>query len=481
MTLDDLSDRLNPVFIKESRQVFHNKIVLVTLSLLLAAELFMHLIILVNYSTMSENTLEELGKISFVIQQVMIGISIVLICVFRAGNTFVQERSVAELDYSRISVITPHKILIGKVLSQLLIMVDIYTIAMPFMFIAYFLRGISIPQMVGWSLAVFPIYLVLLFLCLFVASFGKKGVNGGVVALMFFFGQGVVPFFLVLLFENGDDLVKIIVGYVIVFVYVAMLLYTLTIAVINNFGNRMYWFRLQTAFQFFFLVFLTILFACMKSMQDFAMEVFSKLAVNLVLLLVIINCLVTLMERVEPGKRVMAERPKRLSRRLLRFIFSSGRASGLLFSWLSLIVIGGILAAVFLLMIDDVSTNDVFLMIVGEYSVALYILFYLQFALILTRAFKKLKPEYAGVFTFLLFFALPTLCVAVLTFDGGHFHDYWGLLLTTPIWFGGEGEYALAVVVVGLIMCLLTAMPLFGFVYKSMKTFVFAEEKGVEG
>ena len=75
MTLDDLSDRLNPVFIKESRQVFHNKIVLVTLSLLLAAELFMHLIILVNYSTMSENTLEELGKISFVIQQVMIGIS----------------------------------------------------------------------------------------------------------------------------------------------------------------------------------------------------------------------------------------------------------------------------------------------------------------------------------------------------------------------------------------------------------------------
>ena len=162
MTLDDLSDRLNPVFIKESRQVFHNKIVLVTLSLLLAAELFMHLIIMVNYSSMRDSTLEELGKVSFVIQQVMIGISILLICVFRAGNTFVQERSVADLDYSRISVITPHKILIGKVLSQLLIMVDIYTIAMPFMFIAYFLRGISIPQMVGWSLAVFPIYLVLI-------------------------------------------------------------------------------------------------------------------------------------------------------------------------------------------------------------------------------------------------------------------------------------------------------------------------------
>jgi hypothetical protein len=53
--------------------------------------------------------------------------------------------------------------------------------------------------------------------------------------------------------------------------------------------------------------------------------------------------------------------------------------------------------------------------------------------------------------------------------------------LTTPIWFGGDGEYALAVVIVGFVMCLLTAMPLFGFVYKSMKTFVFAEEKEVEG
>ena len=494
MTLDDLSDRLNPVFIKESRQVFHNKIVLVTLSLLLLAELAMHLIIMVNYSSMRESTLEELGKISFVIQQVMIGIAILVICVFRAGNTFVQERSVIELDYSRISVITPHRILMGKVLSQLLIMVDIYTIAMPFMFIAYFLRGISIPQMVGWSLVVFPIYILLLLYSLFAASFGKKGVNGGGLALLFFFGQGIIPLFIAAFLDSGDEMLAWAICYGVVFVYVTLLFYTLTIAVINNFGNRMYGFRLQAGCQFLLLTLLAILFdydgvvslftklTPVSSIRRFPMDgEVTNMSVNLILLLLIINCLVTLMERVEPGKRVLAERPKSKIRRLLRFVFSSGRASGLFFQWLSLIGIGGVLAVLFLPRLDEFFETNEYKLIVSEYAVAIYLLFYLQFALMLTRMFKKLKAEYAGIFTFLVFFALPLLFVAVLTFDRANFYDYWGLLLTTPLWLGRNCENVLGVVIVGVALCLLTAFPLLKFVYSSMKTFVFADEKEVEG
>ena len=113
MTLDDLSDRLNPVFLKETRQVFHNRTALGILALLLVAELIMHLIIVVNYSSMRESTLRELGLISYVIQQVMVGIAVLGVCVARATTTFAQERMQKEQDYSRISVISSSSIVLG--------------------------------------------------------------------------------------------------------------------------------------------------------------------------------------------------------------------------------------------------------------------------------------------------------------------------------------------------------------------------------
>ena len=475
MTLDDLSDRLNPVFVKETRQLFHNKTVLTTLLLLLVAELFMHLIIALNYSSMDKRTLEDLGMISFVIQQVMVGIAILVICIGRAPMIFTLERSAKELDYSRISVISPRAIVIGKVISQVVIMLDIYTIAMPFMFIAYFLRGVSIPQMIGWSMGVIPVYVLFIQLGLMLASFGKKNLYGVIFVFAYFGAHALVP--IGIGFGSGHlggNAVFSIFCYVLTFIFASTLLFSLTVAVITSFGNRVYWLRVLGLANLLLLLTLNGAFSFLKGkMSWYDADDFLFFSFVLILIQFAITVIICLFEREEPGARIMAERPEGRLRRFMRFWFSSGRAGGLAFAWLYLLVWGAAVLVAYLLEpvklfgggnLDEVSVI---------YIIAFYLLFYVQFALILVRLFRKLKPEYAGILVFFLFFVIPFLVASVLSFENGGLKDYWMLLVTTPVCCAMSVEIGC----LGMFFCLVTLLPLGKYVHTSMKRFVFEEKE----
>ena len=476
MTLDDFSDRLNPVFVKETRQLFHNKTVLTTLLLLLVAELFMHLIIALNYSSMDKRTLEDLGMISFVIQQVMVGLAILVICIGRAPMIFTQERSAKELDYSRISVISPRAIVIGKVISQVVVMLDIYTIAMPFMFIAYFLRGVSIPQMVGWSMGIIPIYVLFIQFGLMLASFGKKNLLGVIFVFSYFGAQALVP--IGIGFGSGHlggDAVFSIFCYVITFIFASTLLFSLTVAVITSFGNRVYWLRLLGLANLLLLIVLNgALSLCRRKISWYDADDFLAFSSFLILIQFAITVIICLFERDEPGARVMAERPDGRVRRFLRFLLSSGRAGGLAFSWLYLLIWGAaVLAGMLLAPIELFFAGDAIEVASIFYIIAFYLLFYIQFALILVRSFRKLKPEYAGIMVFFLLFVIPFLLASVMCFENGGLGDYWMLLVTTPVCCARSVEIGW----LGMLFCLVTLLPLCKYVYASMKRFVFEEKE----
>jgi hypothetical protein len=140
------SDSFNPVLIKELRQHFHGKLFLITMGLLLFAQLATVFILYANMETALANnhTIEAMGPALFTASLVTFGIACVLLCCIGSLTRFMQERINPELDFSRFCAMTPLQILWGKMTSCYAIAIYLLSLCLPFLVIAYFLRGLSI-------------------------------------------------------------------------------------------------------------------------------------------------------------------------------------------------------------------------------------------------------------------------------------------------------------------------------------------------
>ncbi|MBO7618980.1 MAG: hypothetical protein J6T06_00605, partial [Victivallales bacterium] len=174
------SDSFNPVLIKELRQHFHGKLFLITMGLLLCAQLATVFILYANMETALANnhTIDVMGPALFTASLVTFSIACVLICCLASLSRFMGERINPELDFSRFCAMSPLQILWGKMTSCYAIAIYLLSLCLPFLVIAYFLRGLSIINIaLGVAFAIVGA-LFAIQVALFIGSVGQKSLVG---------------------------------------------------------------------------------------------------------------------------------------------------------------------------------------------------------------------------------------------------------------------------------------------------------------
>ena len=112
------SDWLNPVLVKEIRQYFHNFGILAVMGVLLVVQLMM-LVVMQYQVSESRSAFSDSGAVMFGLVAGGMGLAAFLVCAFGAMLRFTGERRDRELDFSYITVITPNRIIWGKLLGSL--------------------------------------------------------------------------------------------------------------------------------------------------------------------------------------------------------------------------------------------------------------------------------------------------------------------------------------------------------------------------
>ena len=174
------SDSFNPVLIKELRQHFHGKLFLITMALLLLAQLATVFILYANMETALANnhTVDVMGPALFTASLVTFSIACVLLCCIASLSRFMGERINPELDFSRFCAMSPLQILWGKMTSCYAIAIYLLSLCLPFLVIAYFLRGLSIINIaLGVAFAIVGA-LFAIQVALFIGSVGQKSLVG---------------------------------------------------------------------------------------------------------------------------------------------------------------------------------------------------------------------------------------------------------------------------------------------------------------
>ncbi|NOT60356.1 MAG: hypothetical protein HOP19_09045 [Acidobacteria bacterium] len=145
-----LSDRLNPIVIKELRQAVQSRFVVAMLLVLLAIQLTaVGLYLLFNTSANSDFTA---GRVIFgILFTIMLGVSLIFVPAYTAVR-MIAERSDTNVDLLFITTIKPRSIVAGKLLTAVVLTTLIMSACLPFMVFTYFLRGIDLIT-IFWVLA----------------------------------------------------------------------------------------------------------------------------------------------------------------------------------------------------------------------------------------------------------------------------------------------------------------------------------------
>ncbi len=186
----DWSDLLNPILVKESRQFFHNNLIVMVTWLFLAAQLAAMIYGMYQKQQGSESYADQMAE--FMVIVLLFGSY--LICCFGSMIRYSSERSRPELDCSRITPLSPLKILCGKISSNLVVLIYFHAMFLPFFLIASFLGVSGIWEMFGTAAFIFSFVLFLSITGLFFGGFGNYLMLGmyilvciGVPALIYWF------------------------------------------------------------------------------------------------------------------------------------------------------------------------------------------------------------------------------------------------------------------------------------------------------
>ena len=178
-----MKDRLNPIVVKELRQISRGKFLVTILLGFLAAQL----IITGMFSFLADDRSLVTGPWLF---QFLIGVLLAtsaLLVPAYAGFRLANERADANVDLLYISSLTPMSIVWGKTLSSATLTAIIYSVCIPFIAMTYLLRGIDLPS-VFLALAVsFAFALLAIQIGIFIGCLPANRVVKGIVGLCAFF------------------------------------------------------------------------------------------------------------------------------------------------------------------------------------------------------------------------------------------------------------------------------------------------------
>ena len=477
-SLEEMSDYLNPLLVKEVRQLFHSKQYLVLIALFLLGELTVLYGIMLNYKDMDADAKEHLGVMAFSFQCVGMSLAVFLVSVFRTCQTFNSERLDKNLDYTRLCSITPFSVAIGKLMSPVVLMLVIVALIMPFMVISYFMRGISLQTMMIWLAILIPQYLVGIQVAVFIGAIGKKGAE----ALLFLALVIILPIaismsvtFSFMGHSPRIEQVALVLGIIAVGLFCQAFAWTVAM-ISRNKSNIMFHPRLCA---FAICVLYPLLFLIMMAYGHTGFS-FARRPEHALMIITMLMSMVILtiqlafvFEREQPGARVMAERPKRQLLRAGWFFLSSGRA-------------GGISLSVLLLLLETaiVMVADLNLTLRAESKsaviISLYALFYCLFAVVLNRFFPKINTILGFVISVALWFILPAIaCGSYAMLKKLPDEAAFEYMFTTPLYIFAKSDTALLLdkrFLVPFFICVFLMLPLCKYIVVEFIHFVKDEE-----
>lgn len=444
------SDSLNPVLIKDYRQHFHSKLLPIVMTILLGGQL---LAILITQLALDDNNNRPNDDTGLFLFHIILGIFCIaawILCALQPMQRFIQERANPELDFTRMCSMTPRQIISGKLSSSLLIVLYLVSLCLPFMVIAYFLKGISILDIATVFASVLAIGILMIQIAILVGSTGKKSL-----AFIFFFSSiyltPIVISIDVAIFSKGIgkigflDVIRVASAYLFVMVF----LYVLNIAILGTkYTNNI----LPTRC---FLIVCAALATLEKALSYFLKKDFliphSTLSIEAILCFIAaIIATIAAWERHDSGPRVLNEAPKKLIPRSLFFLISSGSASGIALAWIIAIIpiiryacetIGKVNAL-------PSGLSPVIFIINGS----IFIIAYAQFAIILSKFIPSKPPVLSWLISIVVLALVPAVFAGI--FDITDRSDLSKFILAlTPFQESPEIIIALIFAAVGAIPC----------------------------
>ena len=331
---ENLGESANPVFIKEMRQYFQNRRMVLLMGLLLLVEFICTLF----FSSASDYSDDGEAGVAFFLLVIIGGaILSVLICSIGTEQRFAEERSDKELNYAMLTTLKPASIILGKLEGAMVMILCIFSLLLPFLTAAYFMRGLSAASLLLVLFMIPPLVLVTL-LGILAGAFGKRWITILYFIALINVGITIIPNG----FEIAHDLMdgaaldpEIWIGLGIeygVSLLIGALLFLLSVAVVappksnRLFAVKLYLFLLP----FFTCAVMAPFYLAFRSAGSFTKEIFYAVEFLFVGGAFGTLLLISLFEQPTAGIRVYTKCPRNFFGRLLHFIFSTGFCGSLI-------------------------------------------------------------------------------------------------------------------------------------------------------
>jgi len=330
--LENLAESANPVFIKEMRQYFQNR----RMVFFMGALLLVQFICTLFFTSAADYSGDGSAGVTFFLLIVFAGaILSILICSLGAEQRFAEERSDKELNYAMLTTLKPASIILGKLEGALVMILCIFSMLLPFLTAAYFMRGLSAAALLI-VLYMIPVLLLATLAGILAGAFGKRWINVLYIIALINAGIGLVPVGFALAEELMDGValdskfwIALAIEYILSFL-AGVLVFLLSVAVIAPpKSNRLF----ATKIYLFLLPFLTFaVLTCWHLLDKSSLPLEAMLALEYMFFSGTIGVLllIALFEPATSGIRIYMKVPRDFFGRFFHFLFSTGFPGSLL-------------------------------------------------------------------------------------------------------------------------------------------------------
>jgi hypothetical protein len=405
-----IDDRLNPIVVKELRQSMNGKTILGITLLFLTVELILFMAMTMDrHSRLMGSGMEMFTSvISLLMLACVLGVAAV------SSLRFQKECQKDSMDLVHTTALPPHKVISGKVLSAMIMVVYLFSLSVPFMCIAYFMRGVSIPVILYAIYMAFMCLIPLIALAILIGSLNLSIIFRIAFLIAILWAGGTILMGLIFAHVHGADFIGMESILITAFYTLALAgaCYVLAIASISHPGtNRLVPFKIYI----FILWLLSLIFVILVFNSDFTGGKFREgisAWFSSWMIIASVLCASSAEERLEQSIRVLKKIPVKRIWRVTYFLFSTGSLNTIFFSLFlaSITFITSYFSAYF--------DRKVLLVMSGLYT---YFLFYAGTTLFIRNRLKNIFPRMHGFAYFmgmlLLFTLIPLLVLLLIYLD----------------------------------------------------------------
>ena len=415
--VNKIDDLINPIVVKEIRQAVNSSSIMVTTILVLLLEVFAFFFnfLFVEYNTSSGNSFFSL----------ILGIFIFGYTVGVGGNVasrmMKEHTEINSVDLIYTTTINSYRIVWGKLFSAMVMVSYLFSLCLPFMCISYFLKGITISSIIGWSLGSFLLAFPYMLTIIFITAIPMAKLLKYIL-LLGIMGWMVTAIFGVIIALNGGARALSYYGFngteITVFstflLIITGLFYFLTVGLLSHITSN------RTVGLKIYYLFVIGIFAVLCIITPFVDSGLFPPVPSYVCSMIFL-CFVIIFnsfERIEQTKRVLATVPKNIFLRIWHFLLSTGITNNIVYTLMLLLFVnfiyfvGDSYFAINTYSSDSISGSNYYFMR-AFVAVFCYIFSYQLFGLVIKRATNKFFPK-VQIFAYMLLIIILNFLIPVI-------------------------------------------------------------------